>query len=47
MTNQLAIAIGLVIVAIFGIDWLLFGGHLPLFLGRTFVEFVEYLSFWR
>ncbi|MCG7492353.1 glyceraldehyde-3-phosphate dehydrogenase [Thalassobius sp. Cn5-15] len=47
MTNQIAIALGLLIVAFIGGDLLLTGGDTLLFLGKKFDEFIEWLAFWR
>lgn len=47
MTNQIAIALVVLIAGIFLIDATLFTGQLPLFLAKQFVSLVEYLSFWR
>lgn len=47
MTNQIALVLGLLILAIFAADALFFSGHLPVFLGKQFASIIEYLSFWR
>lgn len=47
MTNQIAIALAAVVIAIFAADIMFFGGTMPLFLGKHFVALIEYLSFWR
>lgn len=47
MSNAIAIGLALVIIAVFVIDALAFGGHLPIFLAKQFTTLVEYLSFWR
>ncbi|MFB9224319.1 hypothetical protein [Paracoccus cavernae] len=47
MSNQNAIWLAAFVVAVFVIDALAFGGHLPIFLGKQFAELIEYLSFWR
>lgn len=47
MTNQIAIALVAVIIAVFAADMAFFGGEMPLFLGKQFVALIEYLSFWR
>ncbi|WCR00178.1 hypothetical protein [Paracoccus aestuarii] len=47
MTNQIAIALLLLIAAAFAIDLIWLGGSLPLLAARTLDQFIEYLSFWR
>lgn len=47
MTNQIALALALIVIALFVIDAALFGGNLPISLGKRFAGLIEYLSFWR
>lgn len=47
MTNQIAIVLGLLIVALVGGDLFLNGGDATLFLLRKFEELLEWLAFWR
>ncbi|MBT2130760.1 hypothetical protein [Aliiroseovarius lamellibrachiae] len=47
MTNPIAIFLGIVIVAFFGLDFTLFDGENSLFLAKKFTEFTEWLAFWR
>lgn len=47
MTNQVAVVLGCLILALFLADALLFHWGLPVLLGRKMVEVIEYLSFWR
>lgn len=47
MTNRIALALALAILAVFVIDAVFFGGTLPVFLGRKFVAFLDWLAFWR
>jgi len=47
MTNQIAIFLGLMIVAGFGIDWAVFGGDNILFLLRKLADMIEWMAFWR
>jgi len=47
VTNGIALAIGGAIAALVALDLLVFGWDLHLFLGRKFVDLVEYVSFWR
>ncbi|MCI2398812.1 hypothetical protein [Aliiroseovarius subalbicans] len=47
MTNKIAIVLALIIIAVFLADRVLFGGGLPVFLGRKIVDLSEYIAFWR
>lgn len=47
MTNQIAVALGLLIVIGLGIDWQMFGWENTLFLARKFTDLLEWLAFWR
>lgn len=47
MTNKIAIALGLLILAILLADWFVFGWDLHIFLGRRLVQLTEYIAFWR
>ena len=47
VTTRNVITIFLLIVLIFAADALWFHWGLPVFVGKQFVGFVEYLSFWR
>ena len=47
MTTRNVITIFVLILLIFAADALWFHWGLPLFIGKRFVAFVEYLSFWR
>ncbi|WP_312524939.1 hypothetical protein [Paracoccus sp. (in: a-proteobacteria)] len=47
MSNANAIILGLIIIAVFVVDALAFGGHLPVFLGKEMAALIEYVSFWR
>lgn len=47
MTNPIAIALILVIAAIFVADQLWLHLGLPLLVGKKLDAFIEYLSFWR
>ncbi len=47
MTNQIALILGLLILALFLADALVFHWGLPVFLGKEFAALIEYLSFWR
>jgi len=47
MTNRIALGLGIVIVGLFVVDALAFGGTLPVFLGRKGLELLEWIAFWR
>lgn len=47
MTNTIAIVLGLGIVGLLVLDAQVLHWDLPVVVGRAFVGFVEYLSFWR
>lgn len=47
MTNQIAVVLGLLILALFLSDALLLHWNLPVLLGRALVNAVEFFSFWR
>ena len=47
MTNGLAIALALVIVALLVADALWLDWNLPVLAGRHLVDLTEYLAFWR
>ena len=47
MTNRIAIALALGIVAVFALDAYAFDGGLPVFLGRKGLELLEWIAFWR
>ena len=47
MTNAIAIALGALILLVFLVDALAFGGSLPVFLGMKLAGLIEYLAFWR
>lgn len=47
MTNSIAIALLLLIVAFFALDGLVLHQDFALRLARSFVEFIEWVSFWR
>ena len=47
MTNQIAIALLLLIAAAFAVDHVWLDGHLPLMTARAMDRLIEYLSFWR
>lgn len=47
MTNQIAIILGIMIVAFIGCDLFMTGGETLLYLGKKFDDFLEWLAFWR
>lgn len=46
MTNKIAVALGLALVALFALSFYL-GWDLHIFLGRKFADLIEYIAFWR
>jgi hypothetical protein len=47
MTNQIAIALALPILAAIGVDQALFDGANLLFLAKKGLDLIEWLAFWR
>lgn len=47
MTNTIAISLGLLILAIFAVDWLILGFDLHLLAMRGIVDLINWLAFWR
>ena len=47
MTNQIAIALGVMILAGLGVDAVYFDWTNSLFVARKFLELLEWLAFWR
>ena len=47
MTNRLAIALGMLVLAVVVADLFYFEWGLMVFLGRKMLAFIEYLAFWR
>jgi hypothetical protein len=47
MTNRIAIGLGITILLGLAIDYFLFGGGAPVFLGRRLVDVLEFIAFWR
>ncbi len=47
MTNRLAIALALLILCFFIVDYFVYDLTNSVFLGRKFVELVDYVAFWR
>lgn len=47
MTNQIALYLGLVILAAIGLDFLVNGGEAVTFLAIKFFDLVEWVAFWN
>lgn len=47
MTNRIAFALLALILAFFLADYFWLNLGAPLFLGRKFIDFIEYIAFWR
>ncbi|UWQ13458.1 hypothetical protein K3556_10925 [Aliiroseovarius sp. M344] len=47
MTNQIALVLGILILVLVGADLLLADGSSLVFLSKKFLEFTEWLAFWR
>ncbi|MGB3179722.1 MAG: hypothetical protein WBC68_09530 [Albidovulum sp.] len=47
MTNWIAIALALIIVGLFVADYVWLDQASSVFLGRKFIEFIEFIAFWR
>lgn len=47
MTNPIAIVLALIILGMFGLDFMLNAGVGSLFLAKKFMAFTEWLAFWR
>ena len=47
MTNQIALVLGLLILAALGFDNFWLDGSNTLFLARKFVDMLEWIAFWR
>ncbi len=47
MTNQVAVALGILIVIALGVDGIIFDWTYTIFVGRKFVDLVEWVAFWR
>jgi hypothetical protein len=47
MTNQIAIALGVMILAAICLDMFAFGESNLLYLARKFAELIEWVAFWR
>ena len=47
MTNTIAVVLGILLVAFFVGDQMLFDGSILIFLGGKLGELIEYIAFWR
>ena len=47
MTNSIAIVMGLVILALIGVDLLVFDSGALIFLAKKFSALIEWIAFWR
>lgn len=47
MTNQIALALAVVILALFIADWQMYELSNSLFLARKFADLLEWVAFWR
>lgn len=47
MTDRIALILGLLLVAIFGVDHFVFQSQLAVFLGQKIMGFINFLEFWR
>ena len=47
MTNGIAVVLALLVAGLLLLDAQVLHWNLPVLVGRSFVDFVEYLSFWR
>ncbi|SEW07994.1 hypothetical protein SAMN05444851_1275 [Aliiroseovarius sediminilitoris] len=47
MTNQIALTLGILIVGLIAADLLFAEGGSLLFLSKKFLEFTEWIAFWR
>ncbi|WP_200812953.1 hypothetical protein [Roseovarius albus] len=47
MTNQVAVALGILIVIALCVDGIVFDWANTVFVGQKFVTLVEWLAFWR
>lgn len=47
MTNSIAIFLGLGIMGCIAADFVFSGGENLIFLGKKFIDMIEWLAFWR
>lgn len=47
MTNRLSIIFGLIIIAIFALDFFVLDWGIPIILGKKLAILTEYIAFWR
>jgi hypothetical protein len=47
MTHRIFVALALLVLATLAVDFFSFGGAATLFLVRKFMEFSDWIAFWR
>ena len=47
MTDRIALIFGIVLILLFGADFLLDGGQVTLFLAKKLAGLINYVQFWR
>lgn len=47
MTHPIALTLGLLIAVVLVADIVMFGDEHMIFLGKKFLEFMEWIAFWR
>ncbi|MEM1237743.1 MAG: hypothetical protein AAGI10_12280 [Pseudomonadota bacterium] len=47
MTNRLALILAIIIVVCIVIDQAIWSGEVLVFLGKKFMELIEWVAFWR
>jgi len=47
MTNTISIWLAVLILGFFALDYFLLDLNAPIFLARKFLQFMEYIAFWR
>lgn len=47
MTNKVALILAFILVAVFAVDWVIFGGAMSLFLGKKILVLITWIAFWR
>lgn len=47
MTNRIALILGVLLLAVFVSDALLFQARLDVFVGRQLLNLTDYIAFWR
>ncbi len=47
MTNSIALALGLLLVAALGVDFVLYGSDHLVFIAKKLFDMTEWMAFWR